>query len=153
MKLSNPGLSGLFVLVAFATAPLALSAMQAKPASPPAAEGPRLEDSMQTLQGGTKRLEKALDKSDMDAALKITLELQKAVYDAKTQVPEKAATISDAKEKAEFVLGFRKQLIAMEKALLDLEIAALDGKADEAKKILNETIKPMKKEGHARYKG
>jgi len=64
-----------------------------------------------------------------------------------------ADAITDAKEKAAFVLGFRKQLIQMEKALLDMETAALDGKTDEAKKIYNDTIKPMKKEGHARYKG
>ncbi len=151
MKLSNPTLSGVLVLIVLASAPFALSAMRTD--SPPVAEGGALEDSMQILQGDTKKLDKALEKGDMETVVKLALEMQKAVWEGKVKVPEKAEAITDAKEKAAFVLGFRKQLIQLEKALLDLEVAGLDGKADEAKKIYNETIKPMKKEGHARYKG
>jgi soluble cytochrome b562 len=151
MKLTNHTLSGVLVLIVLASAPFALSA--ARHDSPPAAEGGSLDDSMQTLQGDTKKLDKAIEKGDMETVVKLAVEMQKAVWDAKVQVPERAGTITDAKEKAAFVLGFRKQLIQLEKALLDLETAALDGKTDDAKKILNDTIKPMKKEGHSRYKG
>lgn len=154
MKLSTPTISGVLVLLTLASAPIMLSAMQHEPHEPkPAAEGGGLEDSMQMLQGDTKKLDKAIDKGDMDAVAKLAVDMQKAVWDAKTKTPEKAEAITDAKEKAAFVLGFRKQLILLEKALLDLEVAGLDGKADDAKKIFNETIKPMKKEGHSRYKG
>jgi soluble cytochrome b562 len=151
MKIPTPTLSGVLVLITLASAPLMLSAMQHEPK--PAAEGGALEDSMQILQGDTKKLDKAIDKGDMETVAKLAVDMERAVWDAKTKTPEKADSISDAKEKAEFVLGFRKQLIQLEKALLDLEVAALDGKADDAKKIYTETIKPMKKEGHARYKG
>jgi soluble cytochrome b562 len=150
MKLSTPTLSGVLLLITLASAPLMLSAMQHEPKS---AEGGGLEDSMQILQGDTKKLDKAFDKGDMETVAKLAVEMEKAVLDAKTKTPEKAEAITDAKEKATFVLGFRKQLIQLEKALLDMETAALDGKADDAKKIYNETIKPMKKDGHARYKG
>ena len=67
-------------------------------------------------------------------------------------MPPKADEITDAKKKAEFVAGFRKQLIALQKGLCDLELAALDGKADDAARIYESMIKPMKKEGHAKYK-
>ena len=151
MKISTPALSGVLALITLAAAPLMLSAMQHEPK--PAAEGGSLEDSMQMLQSNTKKLDKALDKGDLETVAKLAVEMEKAVWDAKTKSPEKADAITDAKEKAAFVLGFRKQLIQLEKALLDMETAALDGKADDAKKIYNDTIKPMKKEGHARYKG
>jgi len=151
MKLSTPTVSGLLVLVTLASAPLMLSAMQHEPK--PSAEGGGLEDSMQILQSDTKKLDKALDKGELETVVKLAVEMEKAVWDAKTKTPEKADAITDAKEKAAFVLGFRKQLIQLEKALLDMEAAALDGKADDAKKLYNETIKPMKKDGHARYKG
>jgi soluble cytochrome b562 len=150
MKISTPTLSGVLALITLAAAPLMLSAMQHE--AKPAAEG-ALEDSMQILQSDTKKLDKAFDKGDLETVAKLAVEMEKAVWDAKTKTPEKADAITDAKEKAAFVLGFRKQLIQMEKALLDMETAALDGKTDEAKKIYNDTIKPMKKEGHARYKG
>jgi hypothetical protein len=50
------------------------------------------------------------------------------------------------------VKGFRKQMVTLQRALLDLEVAALDDKLDEAAKIFNSTIKPLKKEGHDKYK-
>lgn len=164
MKLTQKTSLVVIALAALATAPLALSAMQGPPPHPPEGrpegkpegrehhESGGLEGSMQMLQSDTKKLDKALEKGDMDAVIKTTLEMQKAVHDGKTEMPEKAGTITDAKEKAAFVLGFRKQLISLEKSLLDLEVAALDGKTDDAKKIFNDTIKPMKKEGHAKYK-
>ena len=41
--------------------------------------------------------------------------------------------------------GFRKQMIELQKALLDCEKATLEGNAVLAKKILEESIKPAKK--------
>lgn len=150
MKLSTPTVSGILALITLASAPLMLSAMQHEPKP---GESAGLGDAMQVLQSDTKKLDKAFDKGDLEAVARLAVEMEKAVWDAKTQTPEKADSISDAKEKAAFVVGFRKQLIQLEKALLDMETAALDGKAEDAKKLYNETIKPMKKEGHARYKG
>jgi hypothetical protein len=112
-----------------------------------------LEQAMQMMQGGQKRLDKALAGKDLAAALPIVVDMQRAAIAAKVETPPKADEISDAKKKAEFVNGFRKQVIALQKALCDLEIAAIDGKADEATRIYETQIKPMKKEGHAKYKG
>lgn len=125
----------------------AAAAAQAEPAA-----HEQLADAMQSLQARVRRVGKALEKKDLAAVAELSLEMQKAAFEAKTKVPEKAATIGDAQERAQFLLGFRKQLIALERSLLDLETAALDGKLDEARKIVDEAIGPMKKTGHAHYK-
>jgi hypothetical protein len=156
MKLTPKTLSvglalGLLVTapIAFATAPSNAQHQEGKADSH---EEGGLDSAMQAINGAVKRMNKALEKGDLDAIAKTAVDMQKAVLAAKTQTPEKAGAQSDAKAKAAFVLGFRKQMIAMERALLDVETAALDGKAEDAKKIFNETILPMKKEGHGKYK-
>jgi hypothetical protein len=114
-------------------------------------EGP-LEQAMQTMQSSQKRLEGVLQKKDLAAALPLIVDMEHAAQTAKVETPPKAAAIDDAKKKAEFVNGFRKQLIGLQKALCDLEVAAIDGKADDATRIYETVIKPMKKDGHAKYK-
>jgi soluble cytochrome b562 len=158
MKLTPKTLSVGLALAALVSAPIAFAAVQ----GPPKPEGKPesrehhdeggLDGAMQALNGGMKRMNKAFEKPDLEAVIKTAVEMQQAVATAKTGTPEKAAAMTDAKEKAAFVLGFRKQLITLQKSLLDLETAALDGKTDEAKKIFTETIAPMKKEGHSKYK-
>jgi phage host-nuclease inhibitor protein Gam len=144
----------LFALAALLVTPITVAAMQAPPQKPEGKheEGKKeqedkLEGLMQTLQGGTKRLDKAFDKKDAAAVLKTAVDMQRAVQDAKLETPPKAGEISDAKQKDEFVKGFRKQMITLQRALLDLETAALDDKLDEAAKIFNATIKPLRKTG------
>jgi phosphoenolpyruvate-protein kinase (PTS system EI component) len=113
----------------------------------------KLEQAMQSMQSALKQLDKALGRKDLAAALPFVVEMQRAALAARVETPPLADDISDAKKKAEFVAGFRKELIALHKALCDLEIALIDGKADDAARILDTTIKALKKEGHARYKG
>lgn len=115
--------------------------------------GGKLGPSMQVLQSGQQKIGKALDKKDMATVLAQALEMQKAVQDAKLDTPPKAGEIKEADKKAEFVNGFRKQMIELQKDLLDLEAAALDDKPDDAKKIFDEKIKAAKKDGHQKYKG
>lgn len=158
MKLRSKTLFVGLALAALVTTPLALAAAQgpSKPESrqegKPHHEDGGLEGAMQALNGGMKRLGKALDKPDLDAVAKTAVEMQKAALAAKVETPHTAGEISDAKEKAAFVVGFRKQIIALERALLDLEMAALDGKGDDAKKIYNDTLGALKKAGHDKYK-
>lgn len=112
-----------------------------------------LDQAMQMMQGAEKRLGKALEKKDLAAVLPLVVEMQRAAQAAKVETPPEAEKLSDAKKKAEFVAGFRKQLISLQKALCDLETAVLDGKADDATRLYESVIKPMKKAGHAKYKG
>lgn len=140
-------------------APLAIAAL-AVPAflNPPASaavrvgEGP-LEESMQALQAGAKGLEKALEKKEIEKALGLVTDMQKAAHEAKLGTPEKAAEITDAAEKAKFMTGYRLKLIELEHGLLDVESALVEGKVDDAKKALDTKVKPTKKAGHDAYKG
>jgi soluble cytochrome b562 len=165
MKLPHIGICVGLALAALFVAPLALATVQDPPKPPGKPEGKPegrperehheeagLEGAMQALNGAMKRMGKAIEKPDLEAVAKTAVEMQKAVLAAKVEKPEKTAEQADDKAKAAFVLGFRKQMITLERALLDLETAALDGKADEAKKIFAETVAPMKKEGHGKYK-
>jgi hypothetical protein len=112
-----------------------------------------LAQAMQAMQAAQKRLEGALEKKDLKAALPLVVDMQRAALAAKVETPPTAAEIGNEKKKAEFVNGFRKQIIALEKSLRDLEVAVLDGKSDDALRINETVIKPSKKEGHAKYKG
>ncbi len=157
MKLSQKTMVVALALAALVSAPLAYSAMQGPPPRPEGKGGEQheeggLEGAMQALNGASKRMTKAIEKPDLALVAKTAVDMQKAVIAAKTEMPKKAGEISDAKEKAAFVLAFRKQMIAMERSLLDLETLALDGKGEEAKKLYGEAIAPQKKEGHAKYK-
>lgn len=155
MKLTPKTLSVGLALAMLVSAPIAFATAQHPEGKPEAKEHHEeggLDTAMQAINGAVKRMNKALEKPDLEAVAKTAVEMQKAVLAAKVETPEKAAAQTDAKAKAAFVLGFRKQMITLERALLDLETAALDGKAEDAKKIFNETILPMKKEGHGKYK-
>jgi hypothetical protein len=112
-----------------------------------------LEQAMQKMQANQKALEGLLQKKDLAGALPLVVDMQRAAIAAKVETPPKANDINDAAKKTEFVNGFRKGVVALEKSLCDLEIALIDGKADDASRIYDSVIKPAKKEGHAKYKG
>lgn len=136
----------LLPLAAFALAPRAT-------ANDPAwAGGGKLGNTMETLQSSQQKLGKALDKKDFATVLAQTLEMEKAVQEAKLETPPTAGAVKEPDKKKAFVAGFRKQMIELQKALLDLEAAAVDENAEEAKKVFEERIKQVKKDGHAKYK-
>jgi hypothetical protein len=78
--------------------------------------------------------------------------MQKAAHEAKQGTPAKAAEMSDAKDKAKFLSGYRLKLIELEHGLLDVEAALVEGKPEDAKKALEAKVKPTKKAGHDTYK-
>jgi hypothetical protein len=116
-----------------------------------AVDGGALDDSMQTLQAGVKGLDKALDKGEVEKALGLVADMQKAAHEAKHGVPEKGAALADAAEKAKFLAGYRLKLIELERGLLDVEAALLEGKPADAKTALDTMFKPFKKRGHDAY--
>jgi len=149
MKCSTP----LFLLAPLALAALSLPTFLGPPASAATqiVEG-GLDESMQTLQAGVKGLDKALGKSEIGKALELVSGMQKAAHEAKHGIPEKAATVTDAAEKAKFMSGYRLKLIELERGLLDVEAALIEGKVEDAQKALDTKVKPVKKSGHDAYK-
>jgi len=150
MKSSNR----LYLLAPVALAALAVPAFLAPSfaSAPVRVEGGPLEESMQALQAGVKGLDKALEKKEVEKALGLVADMQKAAHEAKVGVPEKAAALTDAAEKAKFLSGYRLKLIELERGLLDVEAALVEGKVDDAKKALDTKVKPVKKAGHDAYK-
>lgn len=141
------------VLLPLALAALAVPVFLAASASPPTrVEGGSLDDAMQALQAGVKGLDKALEKAEIEKALGLVADMQKAAHEAKSGTPEKAGEITDAKDKALFLTGYRLKLIELERGLLDVEAALLEGKPADAKKALDAKVKPVKKAGHDKYK-
>lgn len=110
-----------------------------------------LEGSMKMLNGGLKRLQGALGGNDFAQVAQIAVDMQRAAGAAKVETPWPAEKMTDAGEKAAFMKGYRTSMIELQRSLLDLEVAALDGKADDVKKIVEEKLKPMRNAGHDKY--
>lgn len=130
----------------------ALALARAPSTSPAVAAGGKIDQQMEVLQANIQRLSKSIDKKDGAAALGAVLEMQQAAQNAKVEMPHRAAELADA-AKAEFVRGFRTDMIGLQHALLDAESALVAGKFDDARKIVDDKLKPAKKAGHDKYKG
>jgi len=139
-------------LIASSAGPAEAGTGSALASSPAGSPDGALDGAMQKLQAGMQRLGKALDKKDAPASLGIVIEMQAAAAVAKLETPPKAEGLTDAAKKTEFVQGFRKQMIELQRGLLDVETALIDGKTDEAKKAFDERVKAAKKTGHDTYK-
>jgi hypothetical protein len=143
----------LFVLAPLAIVSLAVPAFLAPSVNARQAAGePSLDESMQSLQAGFKGLDRAIGKGEVDKALELVVDMQKAAQDAKLGMPVKAADVTDAAEKAKFLSGYRLKVIDLQRALLDVEAALVHGKPEDAKKVLDTQIKALKKEGHDTFK-
>jgi hypothetical protein len=138
------------LLAAAVSAPLFLAS--ARPAAVHDGANEKIEHAMEDLNGSLKRLEKALAEKDAAKCLPLVLKMQVACQDSKVEAPSMAETITDAKKKADFLLGYRKTMVELQKQLLDLEVAVLDGKWEDAAKLVSDKIKPSKKAGHDAYK-
>jgi soluble cytochrome b562 len=155
----NSSLRFLAVVSLFVAVPLGLSAVQSpggaaggQKGSPAGGREPvGLDGSMKAMNGGLKRLQGAVAGADFAQVAQIAVDMQRAAGVAKVETPWPAEKITDAAQKAEFVKGFRLSMIELERSLLDLEVAALDGKADDVKKIVEEKLKPMRNASHDKY--
>ncbi len=116
------------------------------------AVGATLDDSMQALQAGFKGLDRALGKGEVEKALVLVVDMQNAAQEAKVALPEKSAEIADGAERTKFLNGYRLKIVDLQRALLDVEVALVEGKPEDAKKVLETKVKPLKKEGHDAFK-
>jgi hypothetical protein len=145
------GLVSLTVLgcAAWALLPRASAAPLAAAGSP-AALDEELEEAMRDMNGALKSLGKGVDASTRDAALEALSRFEHAAITAKALTPGRAAKI-DEKQRAEFVVGYRKTLVEALKLTLDAEVAILDGKYKDADEILKNKLMAIKKSGHDKY--
>ena len=111
-----------------------------------------LEGAMNTMKAELRGLSKGINADNRDKSLERIANFQKAVLAAKLETPDTIAKVEDAK-KAEFKAGFRKQLIEVLVTSCKLETAVLDGKYDDAAKLISGDLKKLQDEGHEKYRG
>ncbi len=134
---------------------LALAAMAASAPSHPQDPAAEREESplhlaMEGIQAGLRTLRKQIDKPEESANATATLrEMQRNAMTAFCQSPPPKEGAS-AKDTALWEITFRRQILELEGALLDLEQAVVEGRIEDAKQgyaRLNE----LKKLGHEKF--
>lgn len=110
-----------------------------------------IQESMSDLNSGLRAFRKALkgESPDKEAALSKILGMQAAIQIAKVEKPEMAAGLKPEDGRA-LTLGYRKDLINLQKELLSLEVLILDDKFKAADGSIRRLLE-MKKAGHDKY--
>ncbi len=134
------------VVLGFATAVPAAFGVLAENAK----KGPPIKTQMGVLRDGMKSLQKDLDDPKRtEAALETVLKMEEAVQGAKLQDPP--ATAKQEKDaKDSFVKDYRKTMIELQKSLLELEAAIVDGDAAKAKELAQK-VGAAKGPGHDKF--
>lgn len=133
------------LFVAMALAPSPVAAEEAAEASP-------LHKQMEILQEAVKQLRRQVkDPARNPQSLELVVQMQTSVILAKTYVPPLAQTLAEEK-RPEFLMGYRKKMIELADALLELELALLDGKNAQAEELLKKSLE-LRFKGHQQYKG
>ena len=113
-------------------------------------EETELAKSMQAMNKAIRKLRRQVSKpEEADAALKSLNVMQNATAMSLGQLPAKAEVMSPG-QRPKFLLGYKRKMLELYTALLDIEQAILKGDHDEAKKIYK-TLSTIKKEGHSTY--
>ena len=110
-----------------------------------------LQEAMGKLNSSLRTFRKAVkaEAPDKEAALTQVLAMQAALQAAKVEVPESASSL-EADAGRVFTTAFRKDLIKVQRALLDLEVQILDEKFSEADVAIRGLLE-HKKAGHDKY--
>lgn len=110
-----------------------------------------LQEAMSEVNSNLRSFRKALkgDQPDKEVALSKLLGIQAAVQRAKVEVPPSSEGQSAERGRAH-TLAFRKDLIGLQKALLDLEVKVLDEKYSEIDVAIRGLLE-KKKAGHDKY--
>ncbi len=107
-----------------------------------------LLDDMEDLQKDFRRLRQAKKPARREATLAAVVTMQESTLAAKLKAPHTDG-LSD-KEKAEFLLGYRLEMIKLAQALLDVEKFVLQEKYAEAEKAYK-VVEGIRRDGHNRY--
>lgn len=117
---------------AFALGSYALFNTGAAQAQEPAHEHNELEESMEKIKGGVRKLRRSLKSAESDAdSLMAIAGIQAAALTAKGESPRMTGSLPEA-ERAAFIVAYRKQMIELLQSMLTLESALLDGNREAA---------------------
>jgi hypothetical protein len=111
---------------------------------PPAKSSEVLEQSMETLNGALKGLLKGgISAETKDKSLETLVRMQSAIVAAKSEKPKDLS--------AEELVGYRAMMAEMLGLTCKIEVATLQGKFDDANKLVKDELTRFKKEGHDKY--
>ncbi len=109
-----------------------------------------LQQNMSVINKGMRKLRRGLRKAEsLPAALPVILEMQAAAHFCKTETPPLAARL-EGDEKASFIQGYRLQVIGLQRLMLDLESAVVEGNMEQAQAVYQQ-MKATEDEGHEIY--
>ncbi len=115
-----------------------------------AAEDTELAKQMEVMQENLKKLRKTVKNAADDAAsLEALNNAQAAAVASKALVPAKAAQVPEA-DRAKFVAGYRKEMIALMEHLGKIEVALLDNDNAKAEELYK-GLKGIEDAGHEKY--
>lgn len=151
MKLS--AILGLSVLALVAvSASVASSSPAAQPVVVQGGGGTKLGTAMEALGGSLKALSERVKKGEaLEEGLTDVWNAQRAVIDAKAELPETISALTDEKAKKKAALAYREQMQELMRALLDVEMGLAAGDAKKADKALR-AADNLKSAGHSQFR-
>jgi soluble cytochrome b562 len=109
-----------------------------------------LHQEMERIENGLKRIRRdAKDAAKNATTLETVLEMQDAAGKSKLMIPPITEKQPEA-ERAAFARDYRKQMIEVEKTLLDLELALLDGDQEKAQALIKK-VSDAEDSGHEKF--
>lgn len=110
-----------------------------------------LDESMMQLKGGTRALRGLMARGDVEGCLRVVSNMQAATIVAKGETPHTAEEQPEDGREA-FIADYRRTMLTLLEHLISLERAMLDGDMEAAETIFKESVRPMEKQGHQRFK-
>lgn len=120
-----------------------------EPAGGPEEEGP-LHEPMETLDRGMKAMRRTVqDPAQAAANIARLREMQAAALEALQHCPEPFIPLSETEQVA-WRIGYQRKILAVADGLLELELALVEERFEEAREIFSRLL-GLKKEGHDTY--
>lgn len=114
--------------------------------------GSKLGTAMEALGGSLKALSERVKKGEaLEEGLNDVWNAQRAVIDAKSELPEMVTALTDEKAKKKAVLAYREQMQELMRSLLDVEMGLAAGDAKKADKALR-AADNLKSSGHSQFR-
>ena len=144
-------LAGLLIgLTSLSTSERATAQVQDPAVETPVDPDEILIDNMKVVEDGMKALRKQLSKPEQyPQALELVVSMQQAAMTCKLIPPPMTIGLPE-EERPAFVLAYRKDMIAMQEAMLALELALLDGDTD-AVKDRYKALRDLEEPAHERF--
>ena len=120
------------------------------PAKEESHEHSELEESMEKIKAGVRKLRRSLKSAESDAdSLTAIAGIQAAALAAKGESPRMTGRLPEA-DQAAFVVSYRKQMIELLQSMLTLESALLDGDREAASAAFD-AMRGLEDPAHARF--